>query len=113
MQLIGTKKCPATRAAERFFRDRGIAFHFVDLGERGLSKGELEALRRGAGGKSLIDETSPAYKKRGLAYMDYDELEELLENPLLLVTPVVREGAACIVGKDEKAWKALAEKLKA
>lgn len=112
MQIIGTKKCPATRAAQRFFRERGIAFHFVDIEERGLSKGELEAVRRGAGGRKIMDENCPAFKKKGLAYMEYDEVEELLENPRLLTTPVVREGNRCIVGNDEKAWKALAGEMK-
>lgn len=112
MQIIGTKKCPATRAAQRFFRERGISFHFVDLAERGLSKGELEAVRRGAEGRSLVDEKSSAFRDKGLAYMEFDEIEELLENPLLLATPVVREGNRCIVGRDEKAWKALADGMK-
>jgi len=112
MQIIGTKKCPATRAAQRFFRERGIDFHFVDLAERGLSKGEIEAIRRGAAGRSLIDEESTAFREKGLAYMVYDEIEELLENPLLLATPVVREGSRCVIGKDEKAWKSLADEAK-
>ena len=114
MQLIGTKKCAATKAAERFFRDPRPRFPL-----RRPSPSEVFPRvnsKRSAGeppGKSLIDEDSPAYKKRGLAYMEFDELEELLENPLLLITPIIREGSVCIVGRDEKAWKALAEKMKA
>lgn len=112
MQIFGTKKCSGTRKAERFFRDRGISYHFVDLGERKPSRGELESIRRGANGKSLINPESASYKKRGMAYMDFDEIEELLEDPLLLTTPVVREGNRCVLGVDEGAWKKLAEESK-
>jgi arsenate reductase-like glutaredoxin family protein len=112
MRIYGTKKCPGTKKAERFFRDRGIPYQFVNLAEHPLAKGELENIRRGAGGESLVDTEGSACKKRGLAYMDYDETEELLANPLLLRTPLVREGLRVIVGIDETAWKALAAELK-
>ena len=112
MQIYGTKKCSRTKKAERFFRDRGISYHFVDLSERGLSAGELENIRRGSGGESLIDTGSPAYKKRGMSHMEFDETEELQADPLLLRTPVVREGSRCIVGEAPAAWKVLADELK-
>jgi arsenate reductase-like glutaredoxin family protein len=113
MQIYGTRKCVATKKAERFFRDRGIAYHFADLAERGLSRGELENIRGAlAAGESLVDTQSPAYKKRGMAYMDYDETEEILADPLLLRTPIVREGRRVIIGDDENAWKAFAAQLK-
>ena len=112
MQIYGTKKCTKTKKAERFFRDRGISYHFVDLAERAPSRGELENIRQKSAGESLIDTESAAYKKKGMSYIEYDEIEELLENPLLLRTPIVREGAVVIIGDDEKAWKNLAAELK-
>jgi len=108
MQIYGTKKCKLTKKAERFFSDRGLKYHFVDLTEHTLSKGELDNIRRGiAQTESLINTESPDFKKRGLAYMDYDEAEEILANPLLLRTPIVREGAKIIIGDNEPAWKAM------
>jgi arsenate reductase-like glutaredoxin family protein len=112
MQIFGTKKCAGTRKAERFFRDRKIPYHLVDLNERKPSRGELESIRRGAGGKSLVDPECAAYKKRGMAYMEFDEIEELLEDPLLLLTPVVREGNRIVIGIDEAGWKELTEGAK-
>jgi len=111
MQIYGTRKCRLTKKAERFFRDRGVPYHFVDLAEHRLSQGELDNIRRGAS-QSLIDTESPAYKKRGMAYMDYDEAEAILADPLLLRTPLVREGRRIIVGDNEPAWKTLAEEQK-
>ena len=108
MQIYGTRKCKLTKKAERFFRDRGIRYHFVDLAEHRLSIGELDNIRRGVpSAESLIDTESPAFTKRGLAYMDYNETEEILANPLLLRTPLVREGSRIIVGDNEAAWKTL------
>ena len=108
MQIYGTRKCRVTKKAERFFRDRGIRYHFVDLTEHRLSQGELDNIRRGIPqAESLIDTESAAYKKRGMAYMEYDELEEILADPLLLRTPIVREGNRVIAGDNEAAWKEL------
>jgi arsenate reductase-like glutaredoxin family protein len=112
MQIYGTKKCPVTRKAQRFFQDRKISFHFVDLAERKISPGEIANLKRIAAGRSLINTESAAYKKRGMAYMDFDEEEELAEDPLLLVTPIVREGGTGVLGDDPGGWKAMAEAAK-
>jgi len=108
MQIYGTRKCKLSKKAERFFRDRGVRYHFVDLTEHRLSRGELDNIRRGIPRtESLIDTESAAYKKRGMAYMEYDELEEILADPLLLRTPIVREGSRVIAGDNETAWKGL------
>ena len=105
LQIFGSRKCPATRKAERFFKERDVAYHFVDLAEKGLSAGELKAIRAGAGGESLIDSASKLYKDRGLAFMDFDEDEELVAHPLLLRSPVVRDGARIAVGDKPDEWK--------
>ena len=116
IQIFGTPKCKATRAATRFFKDRGVRFHLVDLTVKGLSKRELASVARAVGGmRPLYAASSLRAKERGLAHLDPDEarLAELLEaDPLLLVTPIVRDGARAAVGADEKAWKAFAEAAK-
>ncbi|MCL2762384.1 MAG: glutaredoxin [Treponema sp.] len=113
MQIYGTRKCKLTKKAERFFRDRGIPYHFVDLTEHRLSQGELDNIRRGIPREeSLIDTESASFKKRGMAYMDYNEAEEILRDPLLLRTPIVREGSCVAIGDNETAWKAIAGEKK-
>ena len=84
LQIFGTRKCAATRKAERFFKERDVAYHFVDLVEKGVSAGELDAISAAVGLGSLIDEGSKRFKDRGLAYMDYDPREEILSDPSLL-----------------------------
>ncbi len=88
--LYGTKKCAETRKAERFFRERKIAVQFRDISETPLSPGEVKNLSAGRDALSLIDTGSPSFIKRGLAFMEYDAVEELCNNSRMLLTPVIR-----------------------
>ena len=113
IQIFGTKKCKTTRAAERFFSDRRIPVQSVDLKERGLSKGELASVARAVGGYlALYDVNSPRVKDLGLQYAAPSEArlaDLLVDEPLLLRTPIVRDGAKAAVGNDPAAWKTFAE----
>lgn len=104
IQIVGTKKCSDTRKAERYFKERGISYHFVDLSIRGLSKGELDKVKRAVGLENLIDKTGKEYEKRNLRYMVHHVEEMLLEYPLLLKTPIVRSGAQATVGYCPEVW---------
>jgi arsenate reductase len=105
IQIIGTKKCRETQKAERFFKERRIPCHFRDLTEKGISKGELENIKQAIPLEELIDKEGKQYKKRGLQYMVYDVETEFLDNPLLLKTPIVRNGRLATVGYRPDVWK--------
>lgn len=105
VQILGTRKSNDTKKALRFFSERRIDCHFRDLTEKGLSRGELENICRVIEPSQLIDATSPRYNKRGMGYMDFDILEEVLEDPLLLLMPIVRFGNRCTVGYSPEEWK--------
>jgi Spx/MgsR family transcriptional regulator len=105
IQIIGTKKCNDTKKAERFFKERGIKFHFKDLNEKGLTKGELDNITRKISLDDLLDKEGKQYKKRNLEYMVYDTEEELLNDPLLLKTPIVRNGNDVTLGYQPDIWK--------
>jgi arsenate reductase len=104
IQIIGTKKCNGTKKAQRFFKERRINFHFKDLAEKGLSKGELDNICRIYDSEELIDTNSKQYKKRGLEFMVFNLEDELLADPLLLKTPIVRNGNKVTLGVDEQVW---------
>ena len=104
IQIIGTKKCSDTKKAQRFFRERSIKFHFLDLNEKALSKGELAKIVSKLGKEHLIDTESREYKKQGFAWRDFDPVEEVFENNLLLKTPVVRQGNEVTSGLDLQSW---------
>ncbi len=105
IQIIGTKKCKETQKAERFFKERRIPFQFRDLTEKGLAKGELDNISSVIPVEELIDTESKRYKERGMQYMKFDVAEELLLDPLLIKTPIVRNGRLVTVGYKPDVWK--------
>ncbi len=105
IQIFGTKKCNDTKKAQRFFKERGISIHFRDLTEKGLSSGEFENISRSIKIEDLIDTESKQYKKRGLQFMVFNITEELFEDPLLIKTPIVRNGKEATVGYNSEVWK--------
>lgn len=108
VQIFGVKKCTDTRKAQRFFKERGIRFQFVDLIEKGLSKGELHSVAVKVPIGQLIDRTSSRFTAKGLAHasLDANKIENLLlEDPLLFRTPVVRNGKEATVGYCPEVWK--------
>jgi arsenate reductase (glutaredoxin) len=117
IQIFGQVKCTATRAAQRFFSERKLKVQFVDLRERALSPGELQAVSSAVGGAlALWDGAGKRVRERGLQHIEPSEERLsalLLEDPLLLRTPIVRLGPKAVVGKDEAGWKALATEARA
>ena len=103
--IIGTKKCRDTQKAERFFKERNIPFHFRDLNEKGLTKGELDNIVRVNPLEDLIDKESKRFKDRGMQFMVFDIEEELLSDPLLLKTPIVRNEKLVTIGYEPEIWK--------
>lgn len=105
IQIFGIKKCQDTRKAERYFKERGIPFQFVDLTVRGLSRGELGRVGKAVGLDNLVDTGGKEYARRNLKYMAYDREETLLAHPQLLKTPIVRNGPRATVGYCPEIWK--------
>jgi len=105
IQIIGTKNCNETRKAERFFKERRIQFHFRDLNEKGLTKGELENIKAKIPLEDLINREGKQFKKRNLQFMIFDIEEELLNDPLLIKTPIVRYGKEVTIGYQPDIWK--------
>ena len=105
IQIFGTKNCSDTRKAERYFKERRIQFHFRDLSEKGISKGELENIARVIPVDDLIDREGKHFKKRNMQYMKFDTEEELLNDALLFKTPIVRNSKDVTVGYCPDVWK--------
>jgi arsenate reductase len=105
IQIIGTKKCKNTQKAERYFKERRIPFQFRDLTEKGLAKGELENITRVIPLDDLLDRESKRFKDRGMQFMVIDTEEELLSDPLLLKTPIVRKERLVTIGYRPDVWK--------
>ncbi|HEX3046649.1 MAG TPA: arsenate reductase family protein [Bacillota bacterium] len=105
IQIFGTKKCQDTRKAERYFKERSIKFQFINLAEKGLSKGELNSVKAAVGLEAMVDRDGKQYQKRNLKYLVHNPEEELLNDPLLLKTPIVRNGSKATIGYQPEVWK--------
>ena len=109
VQIFGVKKSADARKALRFFSERRIKTHFVDLMERSASLGELRRFAQKFGVTALVDRDSRRFDELGLRYAQLSDerwLEKLAEEPLLLRMPLVRNGNQLTIGADEKTWKA-------
>jgi arsenate reductase len=108
VQIFGVKKSADTRKAQRFFAERRVKVHFVDLMERAASPGELRRFEQKFGVTALIDMTSRRYTELGLAHSrmgDERWMQLLADEPLLLRMPLVRNGNQLTIGAAEEVWK--------
>lgn len=108
IQIFGTKKSQDTRKAERFFKERGIRYQFVDMKEKGLSRGEFESVKKAVGGlDNMIDQG--CRDKDLLALITWiaeeDRAQKVLENQTVLKLPIVRNGRQATIGCQPEIWK--------
>ena len=107
VQIFGTKKCADTRKAERWFKERSLKVQIIDLKEKGLSAGELRSVTARVGLDKLVDRESQRFRDKGFRVASFSGplLEKtLLEDPLLLKTPIVRNGKEATVGYAPEVW---------
>lgn len=105
IQIFGTKKCKDTQKAIRFFKERNIQIQFIDLSQKGISKGELRSVAQSVGLENLINPKSKEYEKQNLEYIHYDKEEKILDFPMILKTPIVRMKTKATVGYEPDSWK--------
>lgn len=108
IQIFGTNKCFDTKKAMRYFKERNIKYQFVDMKEKGLSKGEYNSVKQAVGGLDKM--LNPNCKdKDALTLIKYisdeDKDEKVLENQKVLSTPIVRNGKQATVGYKPEVWK--------
>lgn len=105
IQIFGVKKCRDTQKAERYFKERKIPYHFVDFTQRGLAKGEMDKIKAAVGLDNLLDRTGKEYVKLNMQYIVHNREEMLLLHPMLLKTPIVRNGAKATIGYCPEVWQ--------
>ena len=79
-----------TQKAERFFKERRVAYQRVDVLKYGIGRRELEA-----------------YRESVIAYTQSRDsiLAGLMEKPQLLRLPIVRDGRRATVGYCPEIWE--------
>ena len=109
IQVFGRDDSAATRAALRFFRERRVVVHYVDLAKRRIARDELKRFTQRFGAVALLDPSARPYRDAGLAHLTLDEagaVARLLADPRLLRLPLARHGNEVTVGVDEPTWTA-------
>lgn len=109
IQVFGRDDSAATRAALRFFRERRVIVHHVDLRKRPIAAGELRRFVERLGARALLDDASSAYRDAGLAFLSMTDAEivaKLVADARLLRLPLVRHANEVTVGRAEATWSA-------
>ena len=108
VQIFGVKKSAETRKALRFFAERRVKTHFVDLTERPAAPGELKRFAQKFGVRALIDRESKRFLDLGLAHTQLSDerwLEKLVDEPLMLRMPLTRSANRLTIGVAEDEWR--------
>jgi len=114
VQIFGIKKSNETRAAERFFKERRVPIQMVDLHQRPTAPAEIRRFADRFGLAALLDTEGKSYTDAGLKYLRMSDaaiLSRIDREPQLLRLPLVRTGNLLSIGRDEEAWKAMADAL--
>src|SRR5215217_6817350 len=108
VQIFGIRKSSDTRKALRFFAERRIKTHFVDLQERAAAPGELKRFAQKFGVQALVEREGKAFAEMGLRYATYSDerwIDKLVDEPALLVQPLVRWQQRLTIGEASTEWK--------
>jgi arsenate reductase-like glutaredoxin family protein len=118
VQIFGLKKSADTRKALRFFAERRIRTHFVDLAERDIAEGELQRFIQRFGIEAVLDRGAKRFEQQGLKHATMSEgrwVDKLLVDAGLLLLPLVRRlgaGSGLTVGEAETEWKSWIDNAK-
>ncbi len=112
IQIFGSRKSRDTQKVERYFKDRGLKYQFIDLAEKGISKGELDSVCSVIPIEHLIDRESREFTRLNLAYISFEIYEMLLEHPLLMKMPVIRYGKTVSCGFNQGVIEKIAKEYK-
>ena len=108
IQIFGTKKCNDTKKAERYFKERGIKYQFIDMKEKGMSKGEFTSVAHANGGlENMVNWNGKDQDTLMLIkyIAEEDKLEKILEHASVIKTPIVRNGKQSTIGYQPDVWK--------
>ena len=109
IQVFGLEDSNATRGALRFFRERRIVVHYIDLRKKPIAQAELRRFVDRLGAQVVLDTEGRAYRDAGLAYLATDAAaitQRMLADVRLLRLPLVRYRDDVTAGKAEDTWRA-------
>ena len=105
IQIWGKQKCFDTKKAERYFKERRIKYQYIDVLRYGMSRGELNSVKKAVGLEAMIDKSDEDYPLVQYLASDEAKLDKLYEDAYLIKTPIVRNGKQATVGYCPEIWK--------
>ena len=106
IQIFGTAKSADTRKAQRYFKERNIRFQFIDMKQKGMSRGEFDSVSKAVGGaEAMLDEDAKDKDALALVRYIFDKEDKLYQNQQVIKLPVVRNGRQATVGYAPEVWK--------
>lgn len=114
VQIFGVKSSSATRAAERFFKERRIPLQLIDLNSKPMAPGEIRRFIDKFTLPGLLDPAGKSYEDAGLKYLKLSDsalLTKIEHEPKLLRLPLVRGANQIALGNDEANWKEIASAI--
>lgn len=108
IQIFGKSKCFDTKKAERYFKERRIPYQMIDLKRYGMSGREFDSVLKAVGGiDKLIDWEGKSQEVTNMKYMSDERTKEdkVFDDPMLMKTPVVRNGKLATVGYCPEVWE--------
>ena len=108
IQIFGLKKCFDTKKAERYFKERGVKYQFIDMKEKGMSQGEFNSVKQAIGEvENMINKGCK--DKEVLSRIEFASMinkeKRVFEYQQLIATPIVRNGKQATVGYVPEVWK--------
>jgi arsenate reductase len=105
VQIFGVKNSQATRAAERFFKERRATIQLVDLQKKPMAPGEIKRFIDRFSLAALVARENPSLKYLRLS--DSVLLLKIERDPKILRLPLVRAANVLSIGHDELSWKVM------
>ncbi len=104
IQIYFSKNNFDVQKARRFFKERRVAFQEVDLKKHVPGPRELRLFAQAAGGlKNLVDQDARSERAVYVRQIPIESIleQELLENPVLIIGPIIRNGGKVCIGYDQ------------
>ena len=106
IQIYAHKRDFEVQKAERYFKERRIPYQFVDLNRHVMGLKELESVCRQVGISAMVALSDKDWQSHYVSQLTDRQaaLTALRDQPKLLKTPIVRNGALATVGYCPEVW---------
>ncbi|MDO4548121.1 MAG: ArsC/Spx/MgsR family protein [Clostridia bacterium] len=104
--IYASKRDFNVQKAERWFKERGVKYAFMDIKKRPVGKREMELFYQKLGRAGLVNLQSKQYLESTARFLQTTGpfIEALMEKPELLNTPIVRNGNEVTSGYKPEVW---------